>query len=365
MKTSHTILIVDDEPHAQDVIEGFLSPEGYNLAFAASGSETIDYLTAQIPDVILLDVLLPDVDGFEVCRQIKMKASWRHIPIIIVTVLGGKVDLIRGFEAGADDFLHKPVNELELRARVRSMVRIKQQYDELKANLELREDLARMIMHDMRAPLNIIAGYSKLSQEADVGVQQKTEFARKIEDQARRLNSFLTDMLVVAKMEAGQLILNRSLVDINDLVNQIETSHGVIAQSNGVRLEINLPAESPEVSVDPNLFHRVLDNLVSNALKFSPAGSTVWVNIENLPGTREPQPNSSSIRVSVLDQGPGIPEDHRDRIFDKFEVAALQRRGVAQVGLGLAFCKMVIDAHGGWIRVDENQPEGSIFTVEI
>jgi signal transduction histidine kinase len=365
MKTRNTILVVDDEFHAQDIMEGFLSPEGYELAFAASGAETLDCLRTRPPDVILLDVLLPDMDGFEVCRQIKAEADWQHIPVIIVTVLGGKVDLIRGFEAGADDFLHKPVNELELRARVRSMVRIKKQYDELKANLELREDLARMIMHDMRAPLNIIAGYSKLSQEVDIDTDQKTEFAQKIEDQARRLNSFLTDMLVVAKMEAGQLILNRSLVDINDLVNQIKTSHGVIAQSNGVRLEINLPANSREVSVDPNLFHRVLDNLVSNALKFSPAGSTVWVNIENLPGTYEPQTDMSSIRVKVVDEGPGIPEDHRDRIFDKFEVAALQRRGVAQVGLGLAFCKMVIDAHGGWIRVDENQPEGSIFTVEI
>ena len=365
MKTGHTILIVDDEPHAQDVIEGFLLPEGYNLAFAASGSEAIAYLGEQTPDVILLDVLLPDTDGFEVCRQIKADANWQHIPIIIVTVLGGKVDLIRGFEAGADDFLHKPVNELELRARVRSMVRIKKQYDELKANLHLREDLARMIMHDMRAPLNIIAGYSKLAQEADIDVLQKTEFAVKIEDQARRLNSFLTDMLIIAKMEAGQLILNRSLIDINELVSHIKTSHTVIAQSLGVALVVDLPAESQQVSVDPNLFHRVLDNLVSNALKFSPPDSAVSVCVESYNSGHESHPLAPSICIRVADEGPGIPETHRDRIFNKFEVAALKRRGIAQVGLGLAFCKMVVDAHGGRIFVEQNQPQGSIFTVEI
>jgi signal transduction histidine kinase len=365
MKTCPTILIVDDEIHAQDVIEGFLSPDGYNLIFATSGAETIDSLKAQAPDVILLDVLLPDMDGFEVCRQIKADVRWRHIPVIMVTVLGGRVDLVRGFEAGADDFLHKPVNELELRARVRSMVRIKKQYDELKANLELREDLARMIMHDMRAPLNIISGYSKLSQETDIEAQQRIKFANEIEIQARRLNSFLTDMLMVAKMEAGQLILNCSPVDITELLEQIEPTHGVIARSNDVTLVIDSPSTSPKVSIDPNLFHRVLDNLVSNALKYSPTGGTVNVVLDDLATPTEFRLGSPTVRISVLDEGPGIPEADRERIFDKFEVAALQRRGVAQVGLGLAFCKMVIDAHGGRITVDQNQPHGSIFTVEI
>jgi two-component system sensor histidine kinase/response regulator len=350
------ILIVDDEPGARKTLQGLLLREGYELTFAASGPEALARLEGLEPGVILLDVMMPGMDGFEVCQRLKTDERWRHIPVILVTALDSKEDLVRGLDAGADDFLSKPVNGLELRARVRSMLRIRKQYDELEATLRLREDMANMIVHDMRNYLMPILGFSQLLKRK-ITAPDVLKDVEVIWDHARRLQSFLNDMLVLAKVEAGKPVLNRSLVDVNRLVLEVEKSYSVVARARGINLVVELPGESRQTSLDSNLFQRVLDNLVSNALKFSPAESTVTLRAE-YPGA------GTGLRIQVLDEGPGIPEEHRERIFDKFEIVALSR-DVSQVGLGLAFCKMAVEAHGGRIFVDANEPRGAVFTVEI
>jgi two-component system sensor histidine kinase/response regulator len=355
------VLIVDDDPSARFTLDALLFREGYGLAFAASGLEALAHLDELAPDAILLDVMMPDMDGLEVCRLLKAEERWRHIPVILVTALDSKEDLAHGLDAGADDFLSKPVNVLELRARVRSMLRIKKQYDALEATLHLREDLANMIVHDMSNSLMPILGLSELLKKK-TAAPDSLEDIESIRAHVRRLKSFLGDMLVLAKMEAGKPILNRSPVDVSQLVLEVEKSYGVVARARGIDLAVELPGEPRQVSLDASLFQRVLDNLVSNALKFSPAESTVTLRVE-YPRTGDgPGPQ---VRIEVLDEGPGVPEEHRERIFDKFEIVALKKRNVSQVGLGLAFCKMVVEAHGGRIFVDANEPQGAVFTVEI
>ena len=359
MPEKSSILIVDDEQMARDIIEGFLYREGYNLAFATNGQEVLTSLEQAVPDVILMDVMMPEMDGFEVCLRLKSDKRWRHIPVILVTALGSTDDIVRGFEAGADDFLQKPVNDQELRARVRSMLRIKKQYDELQATMNMREDLVRMIMHDMRTPLTTIIGFSELLLLKKILVPEAVDTINKIRAQAQELNTFVDDMLIVAKMESGRLNLNQILVDVNELVQRVEENHQIIAQSKSIQLQVKLPRETKNILLDTYLFHRVLDNLLSNALKFSPEGSTVTLQVE-YPEVSPPQ-----LRIQVFDEGPGVSEPDRELIFDKFEVLSLKQQGVAQVGLGLAFCKMVVEAHNGRIFVEANKPEGSVFVVEI
>lgn len=359
-----TVLIVDDEQVARELIEGFLYSEGYNLVFAPNGIEVLTHIETINPDVILLDVMMPIIDGFEVCRRLKADERWRHIPIILVTALVNKEDLVTGFAAGANDFLRKPVSELELRARVRSMVRIKQQYDQLEATLRLRENLAQMIVHDVRNPLSAIMGYSELLLVKNAGVTENLTEINEIKKQAHYLDSFLNDLLMLTKVEADQPILNQSWVEMSQIIQQTERTHKIIAESRKIKLVFELPAGSHPVYLDVNMFQRLLDNLISNALKFSPARSTVTVRVEY------PEPNNEAssplhLRIRVLDEGPGIAPEHYERIFDKFEIVDLKLRGVLQVGLGLAFCKMVAQAHGGCIFVEPNIPAGSIFTVEI
>ena len=366
MTDQSTILIVDDETIVHDVLEGHLAKEDYRLAFVVTSTEALAYLEENLPDLILLDVMMPDLDGFSLCRQLKADDRWRHIPVIMVTVLRSREDMVRGFEAGADDFLHKPVDAVELRVRVRSMLRIKKQYDELQAAFSLREELVQMMMHDMRTPLSVIRGYSSpfmLEQLSDPSAYLDL-FAR-ISTQAQRLETFLNEMLMMAKMESGSLALNRSLVDIHDLIRQLEQLHRPVAQTKEIELAVELPAKSCQILIDPYLFQRMLDNLISNAIKFSPKKSTVTVRVQYPAGNGESKPTTAQIRFQVLDEGSGIPAEDRERIFNKYEIVALKQEENLQVGLGLAFCRMVVEAHGGRIYVEANEPTGSIFTVEI
>lgn len=361
------ILIIDDQVTVHAVLKSFLLQEGYELFFATSGPEGLERLAEVDPDTILLDVMMPDLDGFEVCQRLKGDERWQHIPIILVTALDGKEDIARGLDAGADDFLSKPVNSLELRARVRSMLRIKKQFDELQATMQLREDLTAMIVHDIRNPLAPIMGIAELLLFLGELPPRATKDIQTLRNEAHRLNDYLNDMLMLTKMEHGELILDREMTDIDQIIRAVRESHQIVAQSKTVELVLDFPDESQPVWLDANLFQRVMDNLISNALKFSPRQSRVAVAVEYLNPSKmvDGGDDQAGLRLKVIDEGPGIPEMYRASIFDKFKIVDLKEQDVSQTGLGLAFCKLVVEAHGGKIFVDANSPRGSIFTIEI
>lgn len=357
MSQTPRVLICDDEPSSRKSLEMLLHREGYDLSFAENGPMALEMMDKVLPSTILLDVMMPGMDGIELCRRLKAEERWRHIPIVLITALDSKEDLARGLAAGAEDFLSKPVSGIELRARVRSMLRIKAQYDQLMAIMTLREDLANMIVHDMRNPLAIISGIVYLLIQKGSLDSEDEKTVRHIQLQADGLNGLLTDMLLLAKVEDGKFVANRQKQDLGELTMEVKENYKLLAESRDVRLVFDLPEQRPEVSIDAALFRRLLDNLLSNALKFSSAGMTVTVRFEFAPTGR--------LYVRVLDEGPGIPEEARERIFRKFETISANRKGIAQVGLGLTFCKLVAQAHDGRIYVEPNQPRGSIFTVEI
>ena len=366
MEQNAQILIVDDEPSARKTIEMLLLREGYEMYFAANGPEALGKIELNPPDVILLDVMMPGMDGFEVCRVVKESPTWQHIPIILVTALDSKRDLARGLDAGADDFLHKPYNSMELRARVRSMLRIKRRHDDLEAALRLREDLSNMIVHDIRNPLSSILIYCDLL-ENFVPQVMGHEYVATIRNETNRLSAFLTDMLMMAKMEHGKLVLMPSLVDMNKLVNAAVDGYRSMAKLKHIELQVELPDVTAMVSLDKNLWRRVLDNLLSNAVKFSPPNGRIRIQATypyHNSDDHQSEPRLQ-LRICVFDEGPGIPVEHEQTIFDKFKIVATGRRDIAQVGLGLTFCKMVVDAHNGRIYVKPNVPRGSVFTIEL
>lgn len=381
MAQKSSVLVVDDEPHGFDVIEAHLYREGYDLIYLNSGVEALKCLDNIKPDVILLDVMMPVLDGIEVCRQIKSNSQQKHIPIIMVTALNSKEDLAKSFDAGADDFLTKPVSGIELRARVRSMLRIKQQYDALQSTLHLREELSNMIVHDLRNPLSKIIAGSSLLLESNLN-DEDIQDVNLILTAGRQLNSLVNDLLILTKMEAGKMILNRLAVDLNELATRALSEFSKVADSKNITLKSKLDLQVNPVYVDENLLRRVLDNLLSNALKFSPRQSVITLQINYLSSKIDeeylsnytcvlPDKNSNGnigkthqVIIRLIDEGPGINEELKQRIFNKYEVGEILT-GFSQFGIGLAFCKMVIEAHGGTIFVEENKPQGSIFTVII
>lgn len=364
MDDQNPILVIDDEPSGFEVIEALLHTEGYHLRYISSGIEALNLLDSLQPDVILLDIMMPQMDGIETCRRIKSNSEWNHIPIIMVTALSSKQDLARSLNAGADDFLPKPINGLELRSRVRSMLRIKQQYDALAATLQLREDLSNMLVHDLRNPLTNILLSSQLLMQYHELEGKVLERVERIHSYGRQLSFMIDDLLMLAKMESGKLVLNWAEINLNELAVAIMSQFQTIADSKKLHLVSLLPNVGRQVCIDTNLLYRVLDNLISNALKFSPTGSTVSLQViypNSLASTEE---STLQAIIKISDSGPGIREEMRQVIFNKYEVGNLVS-GTSQIGLGLSFCKMVTEAHGGRIYVEDNQPQGSIFIVEI
>jgi signal transduction histidine kinase len=358
-KDKVSILIVDDQPSVRDVLKGFLLQETYELAFAANGQEALAVFETVQPDLVLLDVMMPGMDGFEVCQQIKSVKAWHHIPIILVTALDSKEDMAHGLDSGADDFLSKPINPIELRARVRSLLRIKRQFDELQATMQLREDLAAMIVHDMRGSITPILGRAELMLLRSKNLSPaQIEDLNSIRENSYSLNTFLNDILMLAKMEQGALMIHRSSVNINHLVQQATDHHALMVRSRNIELTTDLPPTGRELSLDANLFRRLLDNLISNALKFSPGESTVTIRVAY------PE-HEAQLRLQVIDEGPGVPLAYRHSIFERFKIVELKHKNISQVGLGLTFCKLVAEAHGGRIYVSDNEPTGAVFTVEV
>ncbi len=326
---------------------------------ASSGEEGLTLAHTIEPEVVLLDVIMPGLSGFDVCRAIKGDAKTRGIPVVLVTALAGVETLREGYESGADEFISKPVRGLELRARLRAMARIHRQHAELARLMRLREELAHMLVHDLRGPLTAVAGYATLLGERTDIAPAVGEDLHAIRAQVTRAERLLTDLLLTAKLDQGRLKPHRQPVDMARLARDaVEGARGS-ARLRDVRIELTA-SDRVEVQADESLVTRVLDNLVSNALKFSPRGGRVHVSAI-------PRPTASGLtsELRVTDDGPGIAPEYREMVFDKFGIVEVHRKSGMQLGLGLAFCKLAVEAHGGKIWVSPAEPRGSTFVMQL
>lgn len=225
--------------------------------------------------------------------------------------------------------------------------------------LTLREDMSNMIVHDLRNPLSAILLSAEIIQKYGDRPNQQALMAKKAEQiltSCKRLKNMIDSLLLMAKLESGKILLNPVSTDLYELGNSILNDFELSAQSQKIELKAELPDPGNSIFIDGIILRRVIENLISNALKFSPSNSQVWLQIEYLP--------ENHLRVKVLDNGPGVSPDQAEDIFKKFEIGTV-KANVSQIGLGLAFCKMAVEAQGGTLAIAPNQPQGSIFTVEI
>ncbi|MBO3462697.1 hybrid sensor histidine kinase/response regulator [Aetokthonos hydrillicola Thurmond2011] len=354
MEAQPCILVIDDEPDNFDVIETLLDGENYHLDYSPSSRKALARLRSFQPDIILLDVMMPEMDGMEVCRRIKGDPRLHAIPIIMLTALTAKEDLAKCLGSGADDFISKPVNSLELRSRIRSMLRIKQHYDQLQALLKLREDMVNMIVHDLRNPLGSIFLSTDILRLPDLPSEHYQRNLEQLGIAAQQLQSLIDSLLLMAKLESGRMTLNYTDVDLCALCTSAVSDMEAIAAQKNLTVVSQLPKPGGVIKADAAIFRRVLDNLLSNAIKFSPSNSQLTLRADYL--------EVGGAKVQVADSGPGVPHNLRQSIFEKYEIGTLMQE-VSQLGLGLAFCKMAVKAHQGTITVEDNYPRGSIFTI--
>ncbi|MBI4867437.1 MAG: response regulator [Candidatus Wallbacteria bacterium] len=356
------VLVVDDEERNRRLLGDLLEVRGHEVTFAEDGREAIERAQASPQDVILLDVMLPDLDGYEVCRQLKSDSRTGHVPILLVTALKERTSRLLGIQAGASDFLTKPIDPEDLRLRVRNAVHAKRLFDRVQTDLirlqELesqRKMLTRMLVHDMRTPLTGIGGFLELAL-MDKLPKEAAECVASALRSTEGLVEMVSSILDVGRMEEGHTALDLSEVEVRSLADR--SLARLEPLKKGRTLTIASPRASTRLTCDAHLIQRVIQNLLGNALKFTDSRKgTIALGIE----ARE-----VGVKVTVEDNGPGIPPEYRDKVFDMYFQASSRRQNlVYSTGLGLTFCKLAVEAHGGQIGVESQVGKGSAFWFEL
>ncbi len=365
-----SILVIDDEPNNFDVIEALLPPDLYTLHYAASGPAALDALDLFRPDVILLDVMMPDMDGMEVCRRVKALPAWVAVPIIMVTALNDKQDLARGLAAGASDFLSKPVSGIELRARVQAMVRIKQQYDEIQALAarqsqtvqlleqslgELRGSLAHRLSHELNTPLNgIMGGLGLLATHLeDLGPDEVQELVDLSLASAQRLERLTQKLLTYLKLE---LTATPEVDPVGTAVgSRLENLASVIAHRHQRSLDLMLAVSPGWVVLPGSTLNCLIEEVVDNGFKFSEKGTPVIVQGEQ---------RGSEYFLAVRDRGRGMTEEQIASIgaFVQFERSTYEQQGT---GLGLKIAKRIVELYGGRCQIESLYEQSTTLSIYL
>jgi signal transduction histidine kinase/HPt (histidine-containing phosphotransfer) domain-containing protein len=370
-----SVLVVDDEPDNYDVIEALLVDCPYDLHYAPSGVNAIDRLNIFKPDLILLDVMMPELDGIETCRIIKNHPVWKFTPTVIITALNSKEDLARCLEAGADDFVSKPVHRLELRARVNSMLRIKSQHDRLQvaiAEIQLAKDAAElsaraksdflaMMSHEIRTPINGVLGMTQLLSTTQLTAEQH-KYVTTAQISGEMLLSTIDDILDFSKIESGKLDLEERPLDLQILLQDITDLLSPKATAKNLTLTHHLATSVHRCIVsDVTRLRQILLNLVNNAIKFTATGGvTIACEAAATPD------DNYEIHFSVRDTGIGIAAEDIDRLFQPFTQANISTtREYGGTGLGLVICRRLIEMMQGKIWIESELGQGATFHFTI
>lgn len=381
-----TILVVDDNPENINILRQALEMEGYKISVATSGEAVLKIASVTHPDLILMDVMMPGMNGFDTCKHLKANMDTQNIPVMFITAKNEIDDIVKGFAVGGVDYISKPYKHEELFARV--SIHLYQTYldNELKVknnelfrlialgnkNIEelrvaneklaelndLKNEFIGMASHDMRGALSLIQGFSKIlvDERKVLDEASQVEFLEIIQTKSSDLLSLVNDVLNVAVIDSGKLELNKERTPIKEFLQKHIHLSKIKAQKKSIIIHEEF-ADTPVCFIDKNRMGLVIDNLIDNAIKYSPAGKNIFIGLKNVGNMAE---------ISIKDEGQGIPAWEQTKLFRNFQkLSPRPTAGEPSTGLGLAIAKKMIEAHNGTIGVESESGVGSTFFLNI
>lgn len=361
----YRILAVDDTRDNLILVQAILESEGYEIDLASDGIKALRQVEKSPPDLILLDVMMPGMDGYEVTRRIRNNPAISYIPILLITAFH-ESSVVEGLDAGADDFIRKPFDTDELLARVRSLLRLKHSLDEQQKMTRQREDFVSRLTHDLRTPL--VAADRMLSLfEMETFCKISPEMKQAITVMIRsnqNLMEMVNTLLEVYRFEAGKKTLNWEVCDLREISEEVVSELSPLTNEKGLTLTIDTSKLDPLsknagiIMGDRLELRRVLNNLIANAIKFTDTGGITIRIFE----TSLPPENQDSVTIEVQDTGYGIAAEDQATIFERFRQGKNKRSGS---GLGLHLSHRIVEGHAGTIQVASQVGKGTLFTVQL
>ncbi len=347
-KMNELILIVEDARDTVELLRYNLQKEGYSTVTAENGEEAITALQTHNPDLMLLDIMLPGLNGWETCEVLRSKGVM--IPIVMLTALSTKDDQIKGLTLGADDYLPKPFSVKELMLRVKRLLEKEKVIKTLRTKEKEGADSLRYLVHELRNSVQIVSGFSGLAMQKG----NSDRYLNGIKSSAIHMESLLNDASLLTRLEKGEGLSPMGLVNIGDQLAW--AVNAVMDEAGDKEIDIHLLSDSTSIiKGNTTAIKQVLINLLSNAIKYNRKQGKVWVFTNETDG---------GIEISVKDTGYGIPEVEMPKVFEKFYRAKGSERAKG-TGLGLYLVKLLMDAMGGTVVVKSRETVGSTFTVSF
>ena len=365
------ILIVDDDPIVRSLMRDALEDEGFSVVEAEDGVEACRVCEERLPVLLVVDVVMPQMDGFELCRELRNRPATKDVPILIATGLDDLHSVAKAYDAGATDFIAKPLNWLILNHRIRYMLRAARAFNELRQNQErlrtakeeaeaanrAKSEFLTNMSHELRTPLNAIIGFSSMMRDQLAGPlgTQYLDYTKIIVESGTHLLAIINDILDVARAETGRLKLSEEEVDIADIVSLSAGMIRTLAEKAEVECSFEVADDLPLFWGDPTKMRQILINLLTNAIKFTPAGGEVRLTAK--------QEQNGAINFLIKDTGIGIPADKMAIALAPFgQVDSSLARRYDGVGLGLPLTKRLLELHDGTLEIISEPGRGTEVT---
>lgn len=373
MSPEHSlILVVDDTPANLRLLSNVLSKAGYRHLEASDGEEAIELAKEHEPDLILLDIMMPGLSGFEVVEQIKKDAVLMDVPIIFLSSLTDTDDKVQAFKAGGVDYITKPFQKEETLARINTHLKIRFLQKQLNERIKIlrereielsrlnqkKDDLVRTVSHDIKNPLTGIIGLVKLMRDSDkITPEEQIQMLSVIEDSGSNLLNLVREILDRESRKTEPEELDYSQTEIYDLIQRIISMNKAKSVLKNIQLNYSVTPRDLQTEIDQNKIEIAINNLVSNALKFTPSGGKVHIEIFQ---------QNDELFIKVNDTGIGIPEKMQSNLFkDTHKYSREGTNGEVGTGLGLDIVQLYVELHGGKIWVESDLKIGTTFYITI